>query len=149
MTPPSGHFKEDFYAEQPTLQWLAELGWEVRHGPDLGPDGSAPERDSWRDVVLIDRLRSAVAGLNPMLPDDAIEQVVQQVLTTTSPNVIEDHASFHRLLVDQVPVTYQDVDGVERSDRARLVDFERPQANDFLALNQFTVIVGSKNRRPD
>ena len=73
---------EDAYAEQPTLQWLGELGWEVEHGPDLGPDGSAPERDRWRDVVLIERLRSAVAGLNPELPDDAVEYVVQQVLTS-------------------------------------------------------------------
>lgn len=149
MNSPRGDSKEDAYAEQPTLQWLEELGWEVQHGPDLGPEGSSPERDSWRDVVLIDRLRSAVAGLNPELPDDAVEHVAQQVLTTTSPNVIEDHADFHRLLVDRVPVTYQDADGVERADRAKLVDFERPEANDFIALNQFTVIVGSTNRRPD
>lgn len=149
MTSPPGESKEDFYAEQPALQWLGELGWEVKHGPDLGPGGAAPERESWRDVVLVGRLRSAVAGLNSELPEDAVEHVVQQVLTTTSPNVIEDHADFHRLLVDQVPVTYQDADGVERSDRAKLVDFERPEENDFLALNQFTVIVGSKNRRPD
>jgi type I restriction enzyme, R subunit len=146
---PRGESKEDTYAEQPTLQWLAELGWEVQHGPDLGPEGSSSERDSWRDVVLIDRLRSAVAGLNPELPDDAVEYVVQQVLTSASPNVIEDHADFHRLLIDRVPVTYQDADGVERPARAKLVDFEHPEANDFLALNQFTVVVGSKNRRPD
>jgi type I restriction enzyme, R subunit len=149
MTPPSGESKEEALAEQPALQWLAELGWEVEHGPDLGPGGSMPERDSWRDVVLVGRLRSAVAGLNPELPDDAVEYVVQQVLTSASPNVIEDHADFHRLLIDRVPVTYQDADGVERSARAKLVDFEHPEANDFLALNQFTVVVGSKNRRPD
>lgn len=146
MTPPS---REDAYAEQPALQWLAELGWEVKHGPDLGPEGSTPERDSWRDVVLVDRLRSAVTGLNPELPGEAVEKVLQQVQDTASPNAIEDHAAFHRLLVDQVPVTYQDGEGTEHSVRARLVDFEHPESNDFLALNQFTVIVGSKNRRPD
>jgi type I restriction enzyme, R subunit len=148
MTPP-GESKEDAYAEQPTLQWLAELGWEVGRGPDLGPGGAAPERESWRDVVLVDRLCSAVTGLNPELPGDAVEYVVQQVLTSASPNVIEDHADFHRLLIDRVPVTYQDADGVERSVRAKVVDFEHPEENDFLALNQFTVVVGSKNRRPD
>jgi type I restriction enzyme R subunit len=141
--------KEDVYAEQPTLQWLDELGWEVEHGPDFGPGGASPERDTWRDVVLIGRLRSAVAGLNPELPEDAVEYVVQQVLTTTSPNVIEDHAGFHRMLVDRVPVTYADADGLERTARAKIVDFEDPEQNDFLALNQFTVIYGSKNRRPD
>lgn len=149
MKPPAGESKEDAYAEQPTLHWLGELGWEVEHGPALGPEGSAPERNSWRDVVLIERLRSAVAGLNPELPRDAVEHVVQQALTGASPNPIEDHADFHRLLVDRVPVTYQDADGIERGARAMLVDFEHPERNDFLALNQFTVVVGSKNRRPD
>lgn len=147
--PPPGESKEDAYAEQPALEWLAELGWEVEHGPDLGPEGAAPERDVWRDVVLIGRLRSAVAELNPELPDEAVEYVVQQTLTRTSPNVIEDHANFHRLLVDRLPVTYEDDEGVERTARAKLVDFEHPERNDFLALNQFTVIVGAKNRRPD
>jgi type I restriction enzyme R subunit len=148
MTPP-GESKEDAYVEQPALQWLAELGWEVEHGPELGPEGSMAERDRWRDVVLVGRLRSAVSGLNPELPDDAVEHVVQHVLTGASPNPIEDHADFHRLLVDQIPVTYQDAEGIERGARAKLVDFEHPERNDFLALNQFTVIVGSKNRRPD
>lgn len=149
MTPSSPNSKEDAYAEQPTLQWLAELGWEVKYGPDLGPGGSMAERDGWRDVVLIGRLRSAVAGLNPELPADAVEHVVQQALAGASPIPIEDHADFHRLLVDRVPVTYRDSEGVERAVRAKLVDFEHPERNDFLALNQFTVIVGSKNRRPD
>lgn len=149
MTPSPGESKEDAYAEQPALQWLAELGWGVEHGPNLGSEGSMPERDSWRDVVLVGRLRSAVTGLNPELPDDAVEHVVQQALAGASPNPIEDHADFHRLLVDRVPVTYQDADRIERAARAMLVDFEHPERNDFLALNQFTVIVGSKNRRPD
>ena len=149
MTPSPAESKEDAYAEQPALQWLGELGWEVDHGPDLAPQGSMSERHTWSDVVLVGRLRSAVAGLNPELPDDAVEHVVQQVLAGASPNPIEDHADFHRLLVDRVPVAYQDADGIERAARAKLVDFEHPEQNDFLALNQFTVIVGSKNRRPD
>jgi type I restriction enzyme R subunit len=90
-----------------------------------------------------------VTGLNPELPGDAVEYVVQMVLTTASPNPLEDHADLHRLIVDRVPVTYTDVDGIERAARARLINFEDPAQNDFLALNQFTVIVGSKNRRPD
>jgi len=140
---------EDAYVEQPALQWLGGLGWEVEHGPDLGPDGSAPERERWGDVVLIDRLRSAVAGLNPELPDDAVEYVVQQVLTVSSPNVIDDHADFHRLLINRVAVSYVDAEGIERDKRAKLIDFEQPERNDFLALNQFTVEFGPKVRRPD
>ena len=147
--PPPGDSKEDLYAEQPALQWLGELGWEIGHGPELSPDGGAPEREHWRDVVLIGRLRAAVAALNPELPEDAVEHVVQQVLATSSPNVAEDHADFHRLLVDRVPVVYADDEGVERSARAKLVDFDDPEQNDYLAVNQFTVIDGTKNRRPD
>jgi len=120
--------KEDVYAERPTLQWLEELGWTIERGPDLSPDGSAPERDTFRDVVLIGRLRAAVSGLNPELSDEAVEYVIRHVLTTTSPNVIEDHAGFHRLLVERVPVTYEDAGGVERTARARLVDFDDPAA---------------------
>lgn len=144
-----GGSKEDEYAEQPALDWLRELGWEVGSGPDLGPDGVAPERETWVDVVLIDRLRHAVTGLNPDLPADAVEFVVQQVLTSTSPDVVADHMSFHELLVGMVPVTYLDRKGLERADRAKLVDFDDPTNNEFLALNQFTIISGTKNRRPD
>lgn len=144
-----GGSKEDAYAEQPTLDWLRELGWEIGHGPDLGPDGIAPERENWGDVVLIDRLRHAVTGLNTDLPPDAVEFVVQRVLTTTSPDVVADHMSFHEFLVGMVPVTYLDGDGIEQADRARLVDFDEPSNNEFLALNQFTIINGTKNRRPD
>jgi type I restriction enzyme R subunit len=147
--PPAGESKEDAYAERPALDWLDELGWEVAHGPDLGPEGAAPERATWRDVALIGRLRSAVTNLNPELPSDAVEEVVQQVLTTASPTAIDDHADFHRLLMEGVFVTYEDGEGTERSARAKLVDFERSDRNDFLAVNQFTIVVGTKNRRPD
>lgn len=149
MRSSGGTSKEDVYAEQPTLDWLREIGWEIGHGPDLGPDGLAPERVSWGDVVLLNRLRHAVTGLNPDLPPDAVESVVQHVLTTTSPDVVADHMSFHELLVGMVPITYLDTEGIERADRARLIDFDDPANNEFLALNQFTIINGTKNRRPD
>lgn len=145
----SSESKEDVYAEQPTLQWLEELGWETAYGPDIGPDGAAPERKLWSDVVLTGRLRSAVAKLNPELPADAVDYVVDRVLTTTSPIVIDDHASFHRLLVDRLPVPYADDQGIERTAMAKIVDFDDPKQNDYLAVNQFTVIAGEKHRRPD
>jgi len=140
---------EDALVERPALEWLERYGWQVAHGPDLAPDGDAPERGHWQDVVLVDRLRGAVAELNPKLPVDAVDRVVNLVLTAASPNPIEDHADFHRLLVDGVQVSYLDQDNVERATRAKLVDFDDVEANDFLAVNQFTVIVGQKNRRPD
>ena len=99
--------------------------------------------------MLVERLRRAVARINPQLPAEAVQRACELALTSTSPSVIEDHRAFHDLLLSGVPVTYVDKDGVEQHDHAWLVDFENPKNNEFLAVNQFTIIVGSKNRRPD
>ena len=140
---------EDTYAEQPTLEWLDGLGWELVRGGDIAPGALASERDRWEEVVLVDRLRSAVQDLNPELPVRAIQSVVDRVRETASPTPILDHQAFHELLIAGVPVTFTDDAGQERSLRARLVDWEQPGRNDFAAVNQFTVINGQKNRRPD
>ena len=141
--------------ELPALEQLCHepggpgAGWTYVHGPDLAPDAARGERELWSDVVLVDRFRAAVARINPELPAEAVEWVCDQALTSTSPSVIEDHRSFHDLLLVGVPVPYQDEDGVERQAHAKLVDFDDIESNEFLAVNQFTVIVGEKNRRPD
>lgn len=141
--------------ELPALQALcgepgrAGAGWTYVRAPELAPDAPAAERKLWSDVVLLDRLRAAVARINPNLPPDAVQRVCDVVLTSTSPAVIEDHRSFHELLLAGVPVWYRDDAGEERNDRARLIDFDDLESNEFLAVNQFTIIVGEKNRRPD
>lgn len=140
---------EAAYAEEPALAWLQEIGWDFIGGPVIAPEMPASERDRWSDVVLLPRLMDAVTRLNPELPADAVRRVVELVATTTSPNVIDDHFDFHQLLTEGVPVTFQGRDGVERTIRAKLVDFANPANNNFLAVNQFTIIFGSKNRRPD
>jgi len=140
---------EDTLAEQPTLAALSAAGWTHVHGSTLAPDAPAAERGLWSDVVLVDRLRPVVARINPHLPPDAVQRACELVMTITSPVVIEDHRSFHELLLSGVPVTYRDHDGVERNDHASLVDFENVGNNEFVAVNQLTIIVGSKNRRPD
>jgi len=142
---------EDTYAEQPALEWLAkgEPRWELEHGPNIAPGGLAEERPRWEDVILVARLRAAVAELNPELPVSVVSDVVSRVITIESPVVIEDHAAFHELLLVGVPYTYTDETGLERSGRAKLVDFRQPERNDLLAVNQLTIINGTKNRRPD
>ncbi|MGZ4267641.1 MAG: type I restriction endonuclease subunit R, partial [Solirubrobacteraceae bacterium] len=143
---------EDTYAEQPALEWLtgAEgLGWAYLHGSVLAADAPAAERKLWSDVVLVGRLAAAIRRLNPELPEEAVRRAVELTLTTTSPRVIDDHRDFHELLLLGVPVTYLDADGIERSPRAQLIDWQNPENNEFLAVNQFTIIVGKKNRRPD
>ena len=153
----TGSANEDALVEQPALSWLCGKGgrsaggleWEHIHGVELAPDGPAGERKLWSDVVLIDRLRNAVARINPTLPPGAVQRVCELAMTGTSPSLIEDHKGFHELLLSGVPISYVDDDDIEQHAHAWLVDFDDPTNNEFLAVNQFTVIVGEKNRRPD
>jgi len=148
----SSAVSEDALVEQPAIGWLCDrlgLKWTHVHGIDLAPDAPAPERKVWSDVVLVERLRVALARINPGLPTEAVQLVIDRVLTSTSPVLIEDHRGFHDLLLSGVPVSYLDADGIERHDRAWLVDFENAAINEFLAVNQLTIINGAKNRRPD
>jgi type I restriction enzyme R subunit len=148
---------EDALVEQPALTWLCAddtqpvngLAWRHSHGTELAPETPTAERKLWSDVVLLDRFRKSVARINPGLPPDAVQRVCELAMTSTSPSSIEDHRGFHELLLSGVPIPYADADGVERHTHAWLVDFEDPSNNEFLAVNQFTVIVGEKNRRPD
>jgi type I restriction enzyme, R subunit len=141
--------KEDSYAEQPALEWLEELGWERVHGPDIAPDGETPERADWSDVVLKERLRAKISELNPELPVSAVDQAVGQAIRAEYSEVIDDHAHFHRLLVDGFPVSWTDESGEEKDARVRLVDLEKTERNEFLVINQVTISISSKTRRPD
>jgi type I restriction enzyme R subunit len=143
---------EDALVEQPALAWLCDRpgpGWTHVHGAELAPDAPAHERKLWSDVILVERLRAAVARVNPELPPEAVQLVVDRALTNSSPVLIEDHRGFHELLLSGVPVSYIDGEGMERHERAWLVDFENIANNEFLTVNQFTIIDGAKNRRPD
>ncbi|RXK88212.1 type I restriction endonuclease subunit R [Chlorobaculum sp. 24CR] len=134
--------------EREAIAWLAETGYQHCFGPDIAPDGDAPERASYREVVLASRLREAIARLNPQIPAAACEDAVQQVLKLDHPVQLSANQTFHRLLVNGVPVEYQK-EGEMRGDLARLVDFGNPSKNDWLAVNQFTVQGPRHNRRPD
>jgi type I restriction enzyme R subunit len=140
---------EDALAEQPALEWLRAAGWQYIHGRELAPVAPGAERSRWSQVVLVGRLREAVARLNPGLPAAAVQGACEVAITATSPVQIEDHRGFHELLLAGVPVKYVDGDGVEQSDRAWLVDFEDPARNELLAVNQFTIVEDEHNRRPD
>lgn len=145
----SSHLNEDSLAEQPALEALRAIGWDYIHGSELGADDGGAERSRWSDVVLLGRLRQAIERINPHLPAESVQRVCEVVLTSTSPAVIENHRSFHELLLAGVPVSYLDHEGIERDDFALLVDFDDLTRNEFLAVNQLTVIEAGKNRRPD
>ncbi len=137
------------HIEEATLEWLGELGYGIGHGPDMAPGEAAAERDSFSDVVLKGRLREAIHRLNPAIPEEAREEAVRKVLRHETTSLIGNNRSFHHHLRDGVPVEYKRPDGSIAGDRVRLVDFADVKANDWLAVNQFTVIEGQHNRRPD
>jgi type I restriction enzyme R subunit len=143
------HVGEDALVEQPALEWLTQVGWQHVHGRDLAPDAPGAERKLWSDVVLTDRLREAVTRINPELPRDAVQRACEIALTGTSPSLIEDHRDFHEQLISGVAVPYVDDVGVEQTEHAKLIDFENPEGNELLAVNQFTIVEGGHNRRPD
>ena len=134
--------------EQEALGWLADVGWQHRYGPDLAPDGVTPERDNYRQVLLIGRLRKAVAALNPTVPQAARDDAVKQVADLGTPVLLAANRQFHRLLVTGVPVQYQR-DGETRGDFVRLVDWADPARNEWLAVNQFSITGAHHTRRPD
>lgn len=135
--------------EEATLQWFGELKYAALHGPMLAPGELAAERDSFGDVLLVRRLREAIQRLNPTMPEEAREDAVRKVLLVAMPSLTQTNRAFHKMLRDGVPVEYSRPDGSIAGDHAQLVDFSEAAANDWLAVNQFTVIEGQHNRRPD
>ena len=137
------------HVEKAALAWLAELGYETANGLTIGPDGSAPERANYGDVILVDRLQAAIARLNPHLDADTREEVFRKVTQIETPSLVEENRRLHRYLIEGVPVEITRADGSIGGDTARLIDFENLTANDWLAVNQFTVIENKANRRAD
>jgi type I restriction enzyme R subunit len=139
------------HVEQAALQWLAALGWEVAHGPDISPPdakSAGTERDTYREVVLKHRLRDAIQRLNPHIPPGARDEAARTVLSPNIPGQVQANRQMHRWLVEGVPVQYQK-DGETRGDRVRLVDWGAVAGNDWLAVNQFSVQGPTRPRRPD
>ena len=135
--------------EAAALEWLAALGWEAAHGPDIAPDTPGAERDGYGQVVLERRLRDALARLNPSLPDSALDDALRKLTNPEGATLEARNRSFHRMLVNGVNVEYRAGDGNIRGDQAQVIDFDNPAANDWLAVNQFTVSEDRNTRRPD
>ena len=133
-------------AEQESLNWFSGLDYFVEYGV---PGEPGPHRTTLGEVVLAERLRAAVAALNPKLPTDARDEAIRKLLLQESPSLIQQSRRNHGLLVDGVPVQYRARDGRIVSDLARVIDFDDPGNNDFLVANQVTVVEGGHNRRPD
>ena len=135
--------------EELVLLHFAQLGYECIHGPDIAPDEPAAERTSFGEVVLRGRLEEALYRLNPDAPALARAEAVRRVLASESATVLQNNRAFHRMLRDGVEVDVASGAGEVVTLRLRLVDFDDPDQNDWVAINQFTIIEGHFNRRPD
>ncbi|WP_449279754.1 type I restriction endonuclease subunit R [Leucobacter sp. GX0328] len=135
--------------EQAALEYFAELGYAVLHGPDIAPGEPSSERESHEDVILWGRLREAIRRINPDASPALISEAVKTLRRAESQSAIDENARVHRLIVEGVPVEHRDAEGTLRTTRLQLVDFDEPSNNDWVAINQFTIIENGKNRRPD
>ena len=137
--------------EDAALAWLEALGYGVLHGPDIANGEPASERGdpNYRDVVLEQRLRQALVRLNPELPSEALEDAFRKLTRTDAAMLIERNRAIHRMIIDGVNVEYRREGGSIAGAQAKVIDFDRPENNDWLAVNQFTVSEGQHQRRPD
>ena len=134
--------------EESAIEILQSQGWEYANGKELSPEGLFCERDSYSDIILINRLRAAIAKINPHIPADAQEAAIQKVLRIYSPVLLHNNEEFHKMLVEKVKIPYQQ-NGYERSHEVALIDFENIDNNQFLIVNQYTIIENNQNKRPD
>ncbi len=135
--------------EDAALAWLGAQGWQVLLGPNIAPGELAAERTEYGQVVLAQRLRDALARLNSALPPEALDDAFRKLTRPEGPTLEARNRALHRLLVDGVTVEYRTPDGSIRGAQARMIDFIDPDNNDWLAVNQFTVVENKHNRRPD
>ena len=134
--------------EKLAIALLEQQGYTYINGVHLAPDAPDSERTTFEEVVLKQRLENAVRRINPTIPLDAQQDAVKQILRIASPDVLSNNETFHRLLTEGIPVTKR-VNGQERGDRVFLIDFENPLHNEFLVVNQFTIVENGVNKRPD
>jgi type I restriction enzyme, R subunit len=135
--------------EDAALSWLGELSFSILHGPEITPGELSAERTSLGEVVLAGRLRAALEKLNTKAPTEALVEAFRKIAIPQAPSLIANNRAFQRMLVDGIAVECRRADDSIGAEIVRLIDFENPSANDWLAVNQFTVIEGNYNRRPD
>ena len=135
--------------EDAALAWLESTDWRVAHGPDIAPDMPGAERRDYGEVVLVQRLRDALVRLNPALPSEALEDAFRKLMRPEGPTAEVRNRALHRMLVDGVTIEYRTAEGAIRGAQTRVIDFNEPDNNDWLAVNQYTISENRHTRRPD
>ena len=142
-------FNEEKLSEQPIIDWLKELGYDYEFGPDLAPGGSLQERNSFRDVVLILRLKRSLQRLNPELSDLAIDDAISKIIGVEHPSLDVVNKEVYKLLTEGVRVEVKDKNGEIKGRIVKVFDFDNPLNNEFLVVNQFAIQGIENVRRPD
>lgn len=140
------NFTEDLL-EQAAIEILEELDYSYIFGPDMAYDGDSPERSNYKDVILQQRVRDALFNINRHLPEEALEEAYRKIITFNSPVLVDNNRDFHKLLVEGIDVSFSK-NGEIKTEKAYIIDFNNIRKNDFLVVNQFT-IVEKEERRPD
>ncbi|WP_286300693.1 type I restriction endonuclease subunit R [Vibrio apostichopi] len=138
--------------EQECIRWFTDQGYLYKNGYDITPDGDSPERDDYHQVVLKQRLLNQLAIINPELPIEALNDVVNTVSSPDTPILIKNNRAFHKFVIEGLPVEYtvvEDGESKTKHTHAQLMDFTTPNNNEFLIVNQFTITGTKGNRRPD
>jgi type I restriction enzyme R subunit len=135
--------------EEAALGWLESIGYKILSGLLIAPGGITAERSDHKQVFLFDRLQTKLEDLNPRIPLEGLDEALRKLRLVSHPTLIENNRAFHRLLVEGVDVEFRNRDGQIVHDKVWLMDFANPEANEFLAVNQFTVEEGHFNRRAD
>ena len=130
------------------IEVLESLGYAYTYGPELALDGDHPERQSYEQVLLLDRLSAAIARINPDLPREVQQEAIKEIKDLNSPELIVNNEAFHQMLCNGIKVGQQ-VDGDERGEQVWPIDFKNPDNNDFAVVNQFTVSEKNYTKRPD
>jgi len=141
------HFTESTL-EETALEWLRDLGYSIVFGNEIAPDETAAEREHYGEVVLAGRLKGALKRINPKVPTEALEDAFRKVTRPTAVSLVGNNRAFHTMLTNGIEVEYRKDDRIV-GDKVWLVDFENIENNDWLAVNQFTIIENHINRRPD
>ncbi len=134
--------------EQFAIELFEKQSYTYINGSDIAPDSSSPERSSFEEVLLLERLQRAARRINNTLPIDVVQDAIKELHRIASPDLLANNEQIHRLLTEGIPIIKR-VDGQDRGDRVYLIDFENPLHNEFLVVNQFTVVENGVNKRPD
>ncbi len=135
--------------EQATLEWFQNLGYQTLYGPDISPGGSFAERESFGDVVLYGRLHSALKRINREYSNDTIEEIVKKITRQQSLSIVHNNIAFQKMITDGIDVEIRQNDGSIKTEKAYIFDTKDIENNEFLAVDQYTIVENGKERRPD